>query len=192
MGAWAVLACMVPRTAILALPWIWGPCSEKWAMRLLSTSEWHAVRYVMPMAAIMLAAGLIGYARLASGLLARRGGRVGLAMVWVCSAVICGLGLRDVTNRLASAPVLIARDEAEQIWVWIKGSGITTQSWRITRSPLPCRHDDNFTAISWTSTSPRSFPSWTQSFAGCSCGRDILFSTGCWTRGLTLSTRGNT
>ncbi len=27
-------------------------------MRLLSTSEWHAVRYVMPMAAIVLAAGL--------------------------------------------------------------------------------------------------------------------------------------
>ena len=52
MGAWAVLACLAPRVAILALPWIWGPCSGRWAMRLLSTSEWHHVRYVMPMAAI--------------------------------------------------------------------------------------------------------------------------------------------
>jgi Predicted membrane protein (DUF2079) len=116
MGAWALLACLVPRTAILALPWIWGPCSEKWAMRLLSTSEWHAVRYVMPMAAILLAVGLIGYARLANGLLARRGGRAGLAIVWACAAVMCGMGLRDVTDRLAHAPVLIERDEAEQIW----------------------------------------------------------------------------
>jgi hypothetical protein len=89
-------------------------------MRLLSTSEWHAVRYVMPMAAILLAAGLIGYARLANGILPRHGGRVGLAIAWVCAAVTFGLGLRDITNRLASAPVLIERDEAEQIWVWIK------------------------------------------------------------------------
>jgi len=123
MGAWALFACLVPRTAILTLPWIWGPCSEKWAMRLLSTSEWHAVRYVMPMAAILLAAGLIGYARLANGLLPRRGGRVGLAIVWVCAAVTCGIGLRDITNRLAQTPVLIDREEAEQIWRWIHEVG---------------------------------------------------------------------
>jgi hypothetical protein len=120
MGAWAFLACLMPRTAILAVPWIWGPCSERWAMRLLSISEWNAVRYVMPMAAIVLAAGLIGYARLATGLLPRRGGRAMLAIVWVCAAVTFGLGLRDVTDRLARVPVLIERDEAEQIWVWIK------------------------------------------------------------------------
>jgi hypothetical protein len=123
MGAWALLACLVPRSAILALPWIWGPCSEKWAMRLLSTSEWHAVRYVMPMAAILLAAGLIGYARLANGLLARDGGRAGLAIAWVCAAVMCGLGLHDVTDRLAHAPALIEREEAEQIWHWIEEVG---------------------------------------------------------------------
>ena len=123
MGAWALLACFVPRIAILALPWIWGPCGGNWAMRLLSTSEWHAVRYVMPMAAILLAVGLIGYARLANGLLARRGGRAGLAIVWACAAVMCGVGLRDVTDRLARAPVLIERQEAEQIWKWIKAVG---------------------------------------------------------------------
>ena len=46
-----------PRRDSCTLPWIWGPCSGQWAMRMLSTSEWHAVRYVMPMAAIVLAAG---------------------------------------------------------------------------------------------------------------------------------------
>jgi hypothetical protein len=123
MGAWALLACLVPRIAILALPWIWGPCGGNWAMRLLSTSEWHAVRYMMPMAAILLAAGLIGYARLATGLLARRGGRAGLTVVWVCAAVTFGMGLRDVTDRLAHAPVLIDREDAEQVWYWIKQVG---------------------------------------------------------------------
>ena len=37
MGAWALLACLAPRVAILAVPWIWGPCSGRWAMRMLST-----------------------------------------------------------------------------------------------------------------------------------------------------------
>ena len=104
MGAWALLACLVPRTAILAFPWIWGPCGGNWAMRMLSTSEWHAVRYVMPMSAILLAAGLIGYARLANWLLTRRGGRVGLAIVWACAVLTFGIGLRDVTGRLEHVP----------------------------------------------------------------------------------------
>ena len=123
MGAWAVLACLAPRVAMLALPWIWGPCSGRWAMRLLSTSDWHHVRYVMPMAAMVLAAGLIGYARLANWLLPRRGGRAWLAMVWICAAAFCGVGLRDVTDRLAHVPVLIDREEAEQIWSWIRQVG---------------------------------------------------------------------
>ena len=124
MGAWALLACLAPRAAILALPWIWGPCSGKWAMRLLSTSEWHAVRYVMPMAAIVLAAGLIGYARLANWLLlaARRpsgpGDRLGLR-----GRDVLHRRLRDVTNRLARSPCVIEREEAEQIWHWINEVG---------------------------------------------------------------------
>ena len=123
MGAWAVLACLVPRVAILALPWIWGTCSERWAMRMLSTSEWHAVRYVMPMAAIVLAAGLIGYARLANWLLPRRGGRALMVMAWICAGLFCGVGLRDVTDRLSKVPVLIDRQEAEQVWTWIRQVG---------------------------------------------------------------------
>ena len=120
MGAWAVLACLVPRVAILALPWVWGTCSERWAMRMLSTSEWHSVRYVMPMAAIVLAAGLIGYAQLANWLLPRRGGRTLMMMAWICAGLFCGVGLRDVTDRLTRVPVLIDRQEAEQVWSWIR------------------------------------------------------------------------
>ena len=73
-------------------------------MRMLSTSEWHAVRYVMPMAAIVLAAGLIGYARLANWLLPRRGGRALMVIAWLCAGLFCAVGLRDVTGRLAQCP----------------------------------------------------------------------------------------
>jgi hypothetical protein len=123
MGAWAVLACLVPRVAILALPWVWGTCSERWAMRLLSTSDWHAVRYVMPMAAMVLAAGLIGYAQVANWLLPRRFGRALMTLSWVCAALVCAVGLRDVTDRLAHAPVPIDREEAEEVWSWIRQVG---------------------------------------------------------------------
>src|SRR5262249_4800935 len=50
MGAWSLLACLAPRVAILALPWIWSLCNGRWAMRLLEGTEWHHVRYAMPMA----------------------------------------------------------------------------------------------------------------------------------------------
>lgn len=120
MGAWALFACAVPRVAILALPWIWGPCSERWAMRLLSTSECHNVRYVMPMAAIVLAAGLIGYARLANWSGRRRWGRALLATIWVSAAVFCGIGLHAVADRMARAPAPIDQEEARQVWSWIR------------------------------------------------------------------------
>ena len=67
-------------------------------------SEWHNVRYVMPMAAIVLAAGLIGYSRLANWLRPRRGGRAMMVAAWLGSALFCGVGLRDVTNRLVARP----------------------------------------------------------------------------------------
>ena len=34
VGAWALLACFAPRVAVLALPWIWGPCSGQWSMNI--------------------------------------------------------------------------------------------------------------------------------------------------------------
>jgi len=123
MGAWAILACLAPRVALLSLPWIWGLCSGRWAMRFLSSSDWHHVRYVVPAVVMILAAGLIGYARLGTWLLPRRGGPVGLALVWAVAALICCIGLRDVSARMASVPVLIDQEESEQIWSWIRQVG---------------------------------------------------------------------
>jgi hypothetical protein len=123
MATWAVFACFAPRVAILALPWLWAPCSERWAIRQLSTPEWHNVRYVMPMAAITLAAGLIGYARLASWLGPRRWGRTAMVLTWVGSAVFGAVGLRDITDRVNQVPVLIDRAEAEQVWSWFRRVG---------------------------------------------------------------------
>jgi len=121
LGVWAILACLAPRIAILAVPWIWGACSGRWAMPMLASTEWHHVRYVMPIVALVLAAGLVGYARLGTWLLLRgRGGRVGLAMAWVCAASFCGVGMRDVSGWLARVPVKIDRLEAERIQPWIR------------------------------------------------------------------------
>jgi hypothetical protein len=119
MAAWAFFACLEPRLTVLALPWVWGPCSERWAMRMLATTSWHEVRYIMPMAAIVLAAGLVGYARLAGYLRLRRTGLALLATVWACAALFCIVTLRNVSDRLEQVPVLIDGQEAEQIWAWI-------------------------------------------------------------------------
>ena len=93
-------------------------------MRLLSTSEWHHVRYVMPMVAMVLAAGLIGYARLANWLLPRRGGRAWLAMVWARRGpVLRGRPARRRRIGWRRVPVPIDREEAEQVWSWIRQVG---------------------------------------------------------------------
>jgi hypothetical protein len=120
MGGWAVLACLAPRVALLAVPWIWSLCSGRWALRFLAGPDWHHVRYAMPMAILVLAAGLIGYARLATWLLPRRAGRAWLALAWLGAAAMGGVGLRDLTQRLAQVPVAIDRHEAAAIWTWIR------------------------------------------------------------------------
>jgi hypothetical protein len=118
-GAWAILACLAPRIAILALPWILGPCGGQWAMQMLGSREWHHVRYLMPMVSLVLAAGLYGYARLGHWLRPRPGGWAWTLLLWTGAAVICCVGLRDVAARRASVPAPIERLEAEQIWTWI-------------------------------------------------------------------------
>jgi len=123
LGAWAFLACLAPRVALLAVPWIWGLCNGRWAMRLLEGSEWHSVRYVVPMVVMVLAAGLIGYARLGSWLLSRRGGRVGLAVVWLASVAICGVGLHDVLGRLSRVSPPLDGEEVREIWSWVREVG---------------------------------------------------------------------
>jgi len=142
LGVWTVLACLAPRIAILAVPWIWGTCSGLWSRRMLASTEWHHVRYVMPMAVLVLAAGLVGYARLGGWLLPRgRAGRAGLAVAWVCAVLICGVGLRDVIARLARVPVPIDRAEVEQIRSWIQqvGPGAAVLADYAVSAPLSSR-----------------------------------------------------
>jgi hypothetical protein len=123
MGGWAVLACLAPRVSLLALPWIWGLCSGPWALHFLEDFRWSQVRYTVPMAVLVLAGGLIGYARLGSWLLPRRGGMLGLALIWACAAVFSVVGLQDVLSRLAQVATPIDRQEAQEIWSWIAQVG---------------------------------------------------------------------
>jgi Predicted membrane protein (DUF2079) len=118
LGAWAIFACLAPRIAILAVPWIWSLCNGRWAIRFLATEEWHHVRYAAIPVAMILAAGLIGYARLGEWLLARRGGRLVLAVVWMAAAAACGLGLRDLSQRMSRIPRPIGQKETEAFWYW--------------------------------------------------------------------------
>ena len=122
-GAWALFACLAPRVAILAVPWIWSLCNGRWALRFLETTEWHHVRYTVLPVAMILAAGVIGYARLGTWLHARRRGRGLLAAVWIAAALSCAAGVRELSARMARIPLPISREEAEAVWFWIRQVG---------------------------------------------------------------------
>ncbi len=122
-GAWAIFACLAPRVAILAAPWVWSLCNGRWALRFLETTEWHHVRYTALAVAVVLAAGVIGYARLGTWLRSRREGPFLLATVWVAAAVGCAAGMRDLSARMDRIPSPISREEAETIWYWIRQVG---------------------------------------------------------------------
>ena len=63
LGSWGVLGLVVPRMAILTLPWLWSLANGRFGMHQLATSEWHHVRYTVPFLAWGLVAGLIGWSR---------------------------------------------------------------------------------------------------------------------------------
>jgi hypothetical protein len=119
LGTWAVLACFAPRVALLAVPWIWSLCNGRWALRFLATEEWHHVRYTVLPTAMVLASGLIGYARL-GGLFAprTRGGWL-MAALWSVVALGCVPGLLELPRRMSRIPHPISREEAGEIWRWI-------------------------------------------------------------------------
>ena len=77
-----------------------------------------------PWSSLVLAAGLIGYARLAAWLLPRRSGP-GLAGLGLARAPprSAASDLRDVTRRMDRVPAAIDRQEAEEIWSWIRQVG---------------------------------------------------------------------
>ena len=160
-----------------------------------STSEWHHVRYVMPMAAIVLAAGLIGYARLANWLrlAARRAvadrGSPGLARP--CSAAwVCGTSSPAVSDRV---PVLIDRQEAEQIWAWIRQVGpddAVMADYEVSRPPVIPRQA--LRLRSSMPTCPRVFPTSGRSFAGSSSGTTNRFYNLLLDQGFDVVHRGDT
>jgi hypothetical protein len=119
LGAWSVLACLAPRVALIAVPWVWGPCGGEWSMKLLETESWHHVRYLLPMTALVLAAGLIGYARTVSWILRQRGGRLWFALFWIFLAGTGVAGVVSMNGRLSRVPIAMDAKEAAETWRWI-------------------------------------------------------------------------
>jgi uncharacterized membrane protein len=122
-GAWAVLAWLSPRAALLALPWVWSLASGRWALRFLASEQWHHVRYTAMFVPLVVAAGLIGYGRLYRYLRRHRGGMLILAVVWLQAAVGQWAALTEVRTRLAYVPPPISPIEAAEVWPWIEQVG---------------------------------------------------------------------
>jgi hypothetical protein len=123
MGGWVLLMAFAPRASLLALPWLWGLASGKFALRFLETEQWHEVRYTVPFVAMGLAAGLIGYARVASWLRSRTRGLPWLIGVWVVSAVASAVALGSILGMVARQPIPMAADEVAAVWSWIDQVG---------------------------------------------------------------------
>ena len=86
LGGWVITMALAPRLALLMVPWVWSLSSGKWSMRFVGTERWHEVRYTAPFVTLGLAAGLIGFARLARWLQARPRGRWLLGLAWLVIA----------------------------------------------------------------------------------------------------------
>jgi hypothetical protein len=123
IGSWTVLAVFAPRIAVLALPWLWGVSSGRWSLSLLATPGWHHVRYMTPIVALVLAAGLFGYGRLGvRAIQGRRGGWV-LAGLWLVSALGMGLAGKQLASRFDRIEWPISRAEAAEIRRWVDAVG---------------------------------------------------------------------
>jgi Predicted membrane protein (DUF2079) len=116
LGAWAVFLAASPRAALLVLPWLWSLSSGQWAIRELSTRNWHHVRYTAPFVAVGLAAGLVGFGRVASGLLRWRYGATWLSLLWVAAAGASSFAIADLAHRVALQPRPIGPEEAREVW----------------------------------------------------------------------------
>ena len=115
LGAWVLFACLVPRVAILAVPWVWGLCNGRWALRFLATEEWHHVRYTVLPVAMVLAAG-VGYAR--PGALLKRAGR-GFLLGLAGGGRALRPGIVEISARMSWIPRPISPEEVEAFWYWI-------------------------------------------------------------------------
>ncbi len=120
LGCWAILALFAPRVFVLAIPWIWGICSARWANRVLETTSWHHVRYTLPATSLVLAAGLVGYARIGRWLLARKHGMLLLMGFLIGCAAVNLESAFDTIGRLERKPPNYSAAELEEIWGWIQ------------------------------------------------------------------------
>lgn len=123
MGSWAILAALAPRIAVLSIPWVLLLIGGGWNMpRLALADDWHHVRYCAPAAAVLLAAGLIGFARAASWL-QRRGGGWTTAALAVTLAIGCVVPSVRVIELMSRVPRTILDDEAATLWRSIERVG---------------------------------------------------------------------
>ncbi len=123
LGGWLVLALFAPRVAILALPWLWGVSGGRWTLWSIEDWRWHHLRYITPIFAVLVAAGLIGYARIALWALPKPRGKLILATVWVLTLLGCAAGTWEVHNRMSRIEWLISPEEAKELWKWIDKVG---------------------------------------------------------------------
>ena len=114
LAPWTVLALFAPRVALLAIPWTWVLSSGHWEMQTISTRAWHHVRYAAPMTAIILGAGLVGFARASSVL--RRVSRFAVPALWALTAVGLMVQSAVLLQRFAEVPRVVASAEAVRLW----------------------------------------------------------------------------
>jgi hypothetical protein len=120
LGSWSIMSLATPSLAILIVPWVWGLAGGRWALPLVGTTEWHHVRYAAPLAAIGLAAGLVGGSRLwrLAGAFLDRPARWRLAM-WVLAAAGQVAANGVMVHRFNQIPYPIGTAEAAEIWRFI-------------------------------------------------------------------------
>ena len=123
VASWTVLAVLAPRIAILAFPWVWGLAAGRWILPELGSFRWGSVRYSAPMVAVLMAAGLVGFARLGAWAQGHRRGRWVLAGTWLAAAVGFGLANVDLSARMDRIEWSISIEEAREIWRWIDQVG---------------------------------------------------------------------
>jgi hypothetical protein len=87
-------------------------------MRMLAGPAWHHVRYAAPALATTMAAGLIGYSRLAVRLRGRRGGALILVVVWLAAAGWSAFGLRETLRRMGHIPRPVDAADVGPFWAW--------------------------------------------------------------------------
>ncbi len=119
LGPWAVLAVAAPRFAVLALPWVVGLARGRWDLGAMDTVRWSQVRYATPIVGLVVAAGAIGFARVAGWAARARGGRWLVAALWAATAA--GLWARGARSWPGSSacPGRAPHDDAEEVWRWI-------------------------------------------------------------------------